>query len=100
MPVAVIGQFRMPPESMAAARPLMAKVMLATRAEDGCIEYNYAEDVLDPGLIRVSEVWDSREQLAAHLKTAHMAIWGEERTALGLSGRKITVYEVSGAAEL
>ena len=100
MPVAVIGQFRMPPENMAAARPLMAKVMLATRAEDGCIEYNYAEDVLDPGLIRVSEVWDSREQLAAHLKTAHMATWGEERTALGLSGRKITVYEVSGAAEL
>ena len=100
MPVAVIGQFRMPPENMAAARPLMAKVMLATRAEDGCIEYNYAEDVLDPGLIRVSEVWESREQLAAHLKTEHMAVWGEERTALGLSGRKITVYEVSGAQEL
>lgn len=74
MPVAVIGQFRMPPENMAAARPLMAKVMLATRAEDGCIEYNYAEDVLDPGLIRVSEVWESREQLAVHLKTPHMAV--------------------------
>lgn len=100
MPVAVIGQFRMPPEAMAAARPLMATVMLATRAEDGCIEYNYAEDVLDPGLIRVSEVWASREQLAAHLKTPHMTVWGEERAALGLSGRKITVYEVSGAAQL
>ena len=100
MPVAVIGQFRMPPENMDAARPLMAKVMLATRAEAGCIEYNYAEDVLDPGLIRVSEVWESREQLAAHLKTPHMAVWGEERTALGLSGRQITVYEVSGSASL
>lgn len=100
MPVAVIGQFRIPPENMAAARPLMAKVMLATRAEDGCIEYNYAEDVLDPGLIRVSEVWASREQLAAHLKTPHMAVWGEGRAALGLSGRMITVYEVTGAVEL
>jgi quinol monooxygenase YgiN len=74
-------------------------VMEATRKEDGCIEYNYAEDVLDPGLIRVSEVWESREQLGAHLKTAHMAVWGEERTALGLSGRAITVYEAdSGTA--
>lgn len=100
MPVAVIGQFRMPPESMDAARPLMAKVMLASSAEDGCIEYNYAEDVLDPGLIRVSEVWASREQLAAHLKTPHMAVWGDERAALGLTGRKVTVYEVTGAAEL
>ena len=93
MPVAVIGQFRMPPESMAAARPLMAKVMLATRAEDGCIEYNYAEDVLDPGLIRVSEVWEGRAQLGAHMKAPHMAVWAEERAALGLTGRAITVFE-------
>lgn len=100
MAVAVIGQFRMPAENMAAARPLMRKVMEATRAEAGCIEYNYAEDVLDAGLIRVSEVWESREHLAAHLKTPHMAVWGEERAGLGLSGRQITVYEVTGAAQL
>ena len=30
--------------------------------EDGCIDYAYAEDVLEPGLIRVSEVW--RDQAA------------------------------------
>lgn len=97
MTVAVIGQFRMPPENMDLARSMMRKVMEATRAEQGCIEYNYAEDVLDPGLIRVSEVWESREQLMAHLKTPHMAVWGEERAALGLSGRAITVYDVSGS---
>ena len=91
--IVVVGQFRMPAENMAAARPLMEKVMVATRAEDGCVEYNYAEDVLDPGLIRVSEVWHSRAQLNAHIKTSHMVTWGEERTALGLSGRAITVFE-------
>ncbi len=100
MSVAVIGQFRMPAANMEQARPLMRKVMEATRAEDGCVEYNYAEDVLDPGLIRVSEVWDSRAQLAAHMATDHMRIWNEERTALGLSGRVITVYEVSGSSTL
>ena len=91
--IVVVGQFRMPAENMAAARPLMKKVMLATRAEDGCVEYNYAEDVLDPGLIRVSEVWHSRAQLNAHMKAAHMVTWGQERIALGLSGRAITVFE-------
>ncbi len=100
MSVAVIGQFRMPAANMEQARPLMRKVMEATRAEDGCIEYNYAEDVLDPGLIRVSEVWQSREQLTAHLATDHMRVWGEERVALGLSGRVITVFEVSGSTVL
>ena len=98
--IAVIGQFLMPPEKMAAARPLMRKVMEATRAEAGCTEYNYAEDVLDPGLIRVSEVWDSRDHLTAHLATPHMRLWGDERIALGLSGRAITVYDVSGSAML
>ena len=93
MTVVVVGQFRLPPERMDEARGAMRKVMEATRAEDGCIEYNYAEDVLDPGLIRVSEVWASREQLAAHLKTPHMAVWAEERAALGLTGRAITVFE-------
>ena len=67
--IVVLGQFRMPAEHMDAARPPMEKFMLATRAEDGCVEFNYAEDVLDPGLIRVSEVWDSREHLTAHLAT-------------------------------
>jgi quinol monooxygenase YgiN len=73
--------------------------MEATRAEDGCIEYNYGEDVLDPGLIRVSELWDSREQLMAHMKAPHMAIWVEERTALGLSDRKITVFDAENPQE-
>ncbi len=98
--VVVIGQFRIPPQTMATARPLMSKVMLATRAEAGCVEYNYAEDVLDPGLIRVSEVWESRDQLLAHLRTAHMATWAQERSPLGLSGRAITIYEVSGSQVL
>jgi quinol monooxygenase YgiN len=96
MAIVVVGQFRIPAERMAEARPLMAKVMLATRAEQGCIEYNYAEDLLDPGLIRVSEVWETRAQLTAHLKTEHMAAWGEERMTLGLSGRAITVFEADG----
>ncbi len=100
MPVIVIGQFRMPPEKMAAARAPMLAVMAATRAEAGCIEYNYAEDLGDPGLIRVSELWENREQLTAHLQTAHMAVWAGERAALGLSGRAITVFAAGDGTAL
>ena len=99
MSVAVIGQFRMPAENMEAARPAMRKVMEATRLEDGCIEYNYAEDVLDTGLIRVSELWSSRAQLDAHMRAPHMAVWQTERAELGLSGRKITVFETTNPQE-
>ncbi len=100
MPVVVVGQFRFPPERMEEARPIMRKVMESTRAESGCIEYNYGEDVLDPGLIRVSEVWESRAHLDAHMQTAHMATWQQERAALGLTGRSIAVFEAQAAGPL
>lgn len=100
MPVAVIGRFRFPPEALEQARPVMQRVIEATRAEAGCVEYNYAEDLLDPGLFRVSEVWDSAEHLAAHMQTPHMARWQQERAALGLSERSVTVFEVSGSRAL
>jgi quinol monooxygenase YgiN len=92
MPIAIVGQFRIPVENLAAARPLMIAVMQASRAEDGCIEYNYAEDLAEPGLIRVSEVWESREHLAAHFKSAHMQRWIAERADLGLTGRQVTGF--------
>ena len=38
--IAVVGQFRLPVSRMDEARPAMAKVMLATRAEAGCVQYN------------------------------------------------------------
>ena len=64
--VIVMGEFRLPPQQLAAARPMMRKVVDATRAEAGCIAYAYAEDMLDPGLIRVSETWRDRAALKAH----------------------------------
>ena len=98
--IAIIGEFRMPLDRMVEARPLMGKVIEATRAEDGCIEYNYAEDVLRPGLIRVSEVWETREHLMAHMAAPHMKAWSEERADLGLTGRSITAYTVSDSQKV
>ena len=98
--IVVVGQFRLPAARMDEARPVMAKVMLATRAEAGCVQYDYAEDVLDPGLIRVSELWDSRAELMAHMATPHMALWVQERVGLGLTERSITVYEADDGVAL
>lgn len=100
MAVIVIGQFRVPAGRMDEARPVMRKVMEATRAEDGCIEYNFAEDVLDPGLIRISEVWESRAHLGAHAKSRHMAEWVADRGGLDLTGRIVTMFEADAGTRL
>jgi quinol monooxygenase YgiN len=53
----IVGTVRMPAQSVAAARPVMQAMVDASRAEPGCVEYVYAEDLFDPGLIHVKELW-------------------------------------------
>jgi quinol monooxygenase YgiN len=85
--IVVIGTFRLPVENAGAGRTAMARVIAASRAERGCLAYAYAEDVLEPGLFRVSEAWTDRAALSAHFETAHMQAWQRERTELGMSER-------------
>ena len=55
--IIVMGTVRVPVENIAAIRPMMAKVIAATLKEDGCIQYAYGQDVLDPELIHIAEKW-------------------------------------------
>lgn len=98
--IAVIGSFRLPLEQVEAAREAMRRVVAASRAEPGCLAYAYGEDVSEPGLFRVSELWSSREALAAHFASPHMARWMEERQALGMTGREVVVYAVDNGEAL
>lgn len=93
--IVVTGLFRMPVERRDEAVAAMERVVLATRAEAGCLDYAYAEDVLEPGLFRVNERWESREALSAHFTAPQMKIWREEREALGMTGRVVTAHEIS-----
>ena len=98
--IAVLGSFRFPPEAVGQACPLMRAVIEATLVEPGCRAYSYAEDVAEPGLFRVAELWDSREALAAHFRTPHMLTWAEQRAALGFFDRRIALHEIGAAEDL
>ncbi|SDA31843.1 putative quinol monooxygenase [Sphingomonas sp. NFR15] len=90
----IAGTIRLPAENVAAARDAIAAVVTATRAEDGCLEYRFAEDVLDPGLIHITERWRDRAALDAHFGTPHIAAWRAAGTTLGIGGRALTLYDV------
>ncbi|MBB2970505.1 putative quinol monooxygenase [Mesorhizobium sp. RMAD-H1] len=90
----IIGTIRLPPENLRAARPVMARMVSASRAEDGCEEYSYAEDVLDPGLVHVKEMWRDQAALDRHFASEHLAEWRAEWPKLGIGERNLRVYEV------
>jgi quinol monooxygenase YgiN len=100
MTLIIAGTVRVPPENVETLRPHMITMMTATRAEDGCRTYGYAEDVAEPGLIHVFEIWRDQAALDAHIRTAHMATWRAAGAGLGVSDRRLFAYEVAGERAL
>ena len=95
-----MGTVRLPPANLAAARPAMAAMVEASRAEDGCLTYGYAEDVLEPGLVRVTEVWRDQAAVDFHFATPHLAAWRAQWPGLGISERRLFAYEAGDPTPL
>jgi len=93
------GSVRLPPENLEAARPVMAAMVAASRAEPGCLAYSYAQDILDPGLIRIHEAWTDAAALEAHFRSDHIRQWRAAWPALGVGERQITRHAVSATQE-
>lgn len=92
----IVGTVRLPPGNLALARPTMRRMLEASRLEDGCEEYSYAEDVLEPGLIHVKELWRDQSALDRHFASSHIAAaW----PALGIAERRLRLYEVGAPRE-
>jgi quinol monooxygenase YgiN len=90
----IVGTIRLPPENLKPARPIMATMVSASRAEDGCEEYFYAEDVLEPGLVHIKEMWRDQAALDRHFASDHIAAWRAKWIELGIGDRSLRVYEV------
>ncbi|RWB01820.1 MAG: antibiotic biosynthesis monooxygenase [Mesorhizobium sp.] len=89
----IIGTIRLPPNKLEEAKPAMERMVSGSRAESGCIQYSYAQDVFDAGLIRVTEVWSDRAALDAHFASPHIADWRASWPALGIGERSLVLYE-------
>jgi quinol monooxygenase YgiN len=94
MMLLIVGTVRVPPGGVLAAKAAMAEMIAASRAEVGCLDYVYAEDVLDPGLVHVKEMWTDRAALRRHFGTDHISRWRASWQNLGISARDLRLYEV------
>ncbi len=72
-------------------------MIAASRAEDGCLHYSYALDVLDDGLIHVNEAWRDRTALDAHFASDHLKAWRSHFGPLGITDRDLICHEVTSS---
>jgi quinol monooxygenase YgiN len=89
----ILGSFRVDPARRDEVNAAMERMITETRAEPGCIQYAYAEDLLDPGLIHVTERWRDRDALAGHFSAPHLLEWRSDWRRLGIAERNLVLYE-------
>ena len=91
--IIVEGWVRMDSKDIDALRGAATEMMRATReAEPGCLEYAYALDLAEPGLLRVIERWADEAALAAHFATPHMATFNQSLAGATILGASVKVY--------
>jgi quinol monooxygenase YgiN len=74
--------------AMEAMKAAIGDMVAASNAEEGCIAYAFAEDVLEPGILHIVEKWKDEAALAAHFAMPHMATF-----TAAIAGLDFTVIE-------
>jgi quinol monooxygenase YgiN len=92
--VIVGGSFEVDPEEREAFLAERYHVMRTSRLEDGCLEYTFAADPLEPGRVILFERWESQAALDAHLAAISVTPSVTPRSAT------ITLYDVVGERRL
>ena len=88
------------PGSADQVRDAIKKMEQATRGEPGCLKYAFSVDVTDPGMVRVTERWESLDAIKVHLASPHMAEFNKAIGALHPKGLDIKAYEVAREVQL
>jgi quinol monooxygenase YgiN len=91
--VVVVGSFKAQPGKEAEAAEAFKALVEPTHGESGCILYALHQGIDDPGRLAFVERWASREELDAHLASAHVAAVLERVEELFGDSADIVVYE-------
>jgi len=79
-------------EAMIAAARVVTE---ATRAEAGCISYEFFADITEAGRLQLFEEWEEEHQLLAHFETPHLKEFYRELQAADVRSRDITRYHIA-----
>lgn len=98
--IVVTGYLKIAAEDRDAFVKLLQPHVQRTRKKAGCIAYAFAADVLDPGIIRLSEAWRDLKSLEAHLADDEFQAVQQETVKLRILERNVQRYEVSSTTDI
>ena len=87
-------------EDIEAMKEAIAKMETASRAEDGCHDYTFCQEVSNPNVLRINELWESMEALQAHFATPHMAEFNQAMGAHPPKSMTLRLHELGEERQL
>lgn len=96
----VIGTAKLGEGALEAGREALETMVSASRAEEGCIDYAYAVDILDRSILRITEKWVDEAALAAHFATPHMAAFQAALADLDVEITDVKKFQTDDGAPL
>jgi quinol monooxygenase YgiN len=98
--IIVHGKFPIKPEIRDDALEIMRVMAVASRAEYGCVSYEFYVGLSDPNTLLLFQEWESVDALQGHFDTNHMEEFLEKLPDI-LNGEVSTRrYEVKASSEL
>ena len=101
--IQINGTIQLAPGTVAAKPDVVEAIktmVAASRAEDGCLTYTFAQDMADPDVLIIYERWRDRNALAAHGQSAHMAEFQKVMASNPPVRRDLRMYETDDGAPL
>lgn len=87
-------------ENIAAMKDAIAEMETASRAEEGCHDYTFCQELSNPDVLRINERWESMEALQAHFATPHMAKFNGAMAEHPPKSMDLSIHELGEAREL
>ena len=99
--IAIIGHIDVAPADRDRLVEATVEFQRSTQADEpGCVVYTIAADPVDPGRIRITELWESAEALDAHFQHPNFFATGEAMRGATRFGGGARKYRIDAVADV
>jgi quinol monooxygenase YgiN len=99
--IAIIGHIDVDPADRDRVVASTVELQRSTQADEpGCLVYTIGADPADAGRIRITELWESAESLAAHFQHPNFVATGAAMRAVERRGGSAVKYHIDQVADV
>jgi quinol monooxygenase YgiN len=98
--IIVLAQVESSTEAIDSLREALVEMQTASRAEAGCHDYTFLQEVGDPNRLRIVELWESMDALREHFGMPHMGTFRKALASAPPRSMDVQLFELGNRLEM